>query len=191
VTSSNTVAAGACTGLGIAPNRLGAVIGIFKAYTTRVGGGPFPTELNDATGEAMRKVGNEFGSTTGRARRCGWIDLPAMRYACMINGVTQLIMMKADVLSQFDTIRVCTHYATAQGNTTDLPFDISPSLVQPVYEDLKGWGVDLTAMREELNLPTELTEYIAYLEEQLETPITVVSVGPDRKQTIERTRAIA
>jgi adenylosuccinate synthase len=191
VTSSNTVAAGACTGLGIAPNRIGEVIGIFKAYTTRVGGGPFPTELNDATGEAMRKVGNEFGSTTGRARRCGWIDLPAMRYACMINGVTQLIMMKADVLSQFDTIRVCTHYSTVQGDTIDLPFDISPSQVQPVYDDLKGWSVDLTSMREESSLPVELSEYIAYLETRLETPITVVSVGPDRKQTIERARAIA
>jgi adenylosuccinate synthase len=177
VTSSNTVAAGACTGLGIAPNR--------------VGGGPFPTELNDETGEAMRKVGNEYGSTTGRARRCGWVDLPAMRYACMINGVTQLIMMKADVLSQFDTIRVCTHYNTATGKTPDLPFDINPSLVKPVYEDLKGWGADLTAMREESSLPSELTDYIAYLEDQLETPITVVSVGPDRTQTIERKHAIA
>jgi adenylosuccinate synthase len=190
VTSSNTVAAGACTGLGIAPNRIGEVIGIFKAYTTRVGGGPFPTELNDATGEAMRKIGNEYGSTTGRARRCGWVDLPAMRYACMINGVTQLIMMKADVLSQFDTIQVCTHYKTANGNVTDLPFDITPSQVQPVYEDLKGWNVDLTAMRAESNLPMELTDYIAYLEEKLETPITVVSVGPDRTQTIERKAAI-
>jgi adenylosuccinate synthase len=166
------------------------VIGIFKAYTTRVGGGPFPTELNDETGEAMRKVGNEYGSTTGRARRCGWVDLPAMRYACMINGVTQLIMMKADVLSQFDTIRVCTHYKTAAGNTEDLPFDISPSLIEPVYEDLKGWGADLTAMREESSLPSELSDYITYLEEQLETPITVVSVGPDRTQTIERKPAI-
>ncbi len=191
VTSSNTVAAGACTGLGIAPNRIGEVIGIFKAYTTRVGGGPFPTELNDETGEAMRKVGNEYGSTTGRARRCGWVDLPAMRYACMINGVTQLIMMKADVLSQFDTIRVCTHYNTPQGSSEDLPFDISPSQVQPVYEDLKGWGVDLTGMREEASLPSELSHYIAYLENHLETPITVVSVGPDRKQTIERKLAFA
>ena len=191
VTSSNTVAAGACTGLGIAPNRIGEVIGVFKAYTTRVGGGPFPTELNDETGEAMRKVGNEYGSTTGRARRCGWVDLPAMRYACMINGVTQLIMMKADVLSQFDTIRVCTHYNTPQGSSEDLPFDISPAQVQPVYEDLKGWGVDLTGMREEASLPSELSHYIAYLENHLETPITVVSVGPDRKQTIERKPAFA
>lgn len=190
VTSSNTVAAGACTGLGIAPNRIGEVIGIFKAYTTRVGSGPFPTELNDATGEAMRKVGNEFGSTTGRARRCGWVDIPAMRYACMINGVTQLIMMKADVLSQFDTIRVCTHYKTPQGIATDLPFDISPARVEPVYEDVKGWNVDLTSMREESDLPVELNTYIAYLETKLETPITVVSVGPDRTQTIERKAAI-
>ncbi len=191
VTSSNTVAAGACTGLGIAPNRIGEVIGIFKAYTTRVGSGPFPTELNDATGEAMRKVGNEFGSTTGRARRCGWIDLPAMRYACMINGVTQLIMMKADVLSQFDTIRVCTHYESPQGLISHLPFDISPATVSPVYADLPGWEIDLTALRDEAGLPHQLNTYISYLEEQLQTPITVVSVGPDRTQTIERVRAIA
>jgi adenylosuccinate synthase len=189
VTSSNTVAAGACTGLGIAPNCIGEVIGIFKAYTTRVGGGPFPTELNDETGEAMRKVGNEYGSTTGRARRCGWVDLPAMRYACMINGVTQLIMMKADVLSQFDTIRVCTHYKTGLGSTEDLPFDISPALVEPLYEDLKGWGVDLTGMRNEADLPSPLRDYIHYLEQKLETPITVVSVGPDRVQTIQRTHS--
>ena len=191
VTSSNTVAAGACTGLGIAPNRVGEVIGIFKAYTTRVGSGPFPTELNDAIGENMRKVGNEFGSTTGRARRCGWIDLPAMRYACMINGVTQLIMMKADVLSQFDTIEVCTHYKTTDGETSDLPFDIQASKVQPVYESLKGWEVDLTAMRQPEDLPAELTAYVHYLEAALEVPITVVSVGPDRTQTIIREKAIA
>ena len=191
VTSSNTVAAGACTGLGIAPNSIGEVIGIFKAYTTRVGSGPFPTELIDETGEAMRKVGNEFGSTTGRARRCGWVDLPAMRYACMINGVTQLIMMKADVLSQFDSISVCTEYNTPQGSTVDLPFDITPSQVQPIYEELKGWGVDLTELRDEEHLPAELSFYISYLEERLEVPITVVSVGPDRKQTIVRKRALA
>jgi adenylosuccinate synthase len=191
VTSSNTVAAGACTGLGIAPNKVGEVIGIFKAYTTRVGGGPFPTELNDVTGENMRKVGNEFGSTTGRARRCGWIDLPAMRYSCMINGVTQLIMMKADVLSQFDTIEVCTHYKTAEGITADLPFDIHESKVQPVYESLRGWRVDLTGMRQPTDLPEPLSAYIHYLEAALEIPITVVSVGPDRTQTIIREKAIA
>lgn len=186
VTSSNTVAAGACTGLGIAPNKVGEVIGIFKAYTTRVGGGPFPTELNDEIGENMRKVGNEYGSTTGRARRCGWIDLPAMRYACMINGVTQLIMMKADVLSQFDSIQVCTHYRTNQGVTADLPFDIDPSKVAPVYESLPGWSVDLTGMRQAHDLPASLNDYIIYLEKALEIPITVVSVGPDRSQTILR-----
>jgi adenylosuccinate synthase len=186
VTSSNTVAAGACTGLGIAPNKVGEVIGIFKAYTTRVGGGPFPTELNDEVGENMRKVGNEYGSTTGRARRCGWIDLPAMRYACMINGVTQLIMMKADVLSQFDTIQVCTHYRTNQGVMADLPFDIDPSKVAPVYEALTGWKVDLTGMRHPNDLPESLNDYIVYLERALEIPITVVSVGPDRSQTILR-----
>jgi adenylosuccinate synthase len=186
VTSSNTVAAGACTGLGIAPNKVGEVIGIFKAYTTRVGGGPFPTELNDEVGENMRKVGNEYGSTTGRARRCGWIDLPAMRYACMINGVTQLIMMKADVLSQFDTIHVCTHYRTADGLTADLPFDIDAQKVAPVYEALPGWSVDLTGMRQANDLPASLNDYITYLENALEIPITVVSVGPDRSQTILR-----
>jgi adenylosuccinate synthase len=188
VTSSNTVAAGACTGLGIAPNKVGEVIGIFKAYTTRVGSGPFPTELSDEVGENMRKVGNEFGSTTGRARRCGWIDMPAMRYACMINGVTQLIMMKADVLSQFDTIEVCTHYRTGDGMVEDLPFDIDAEKVSPVYESLPGWNVDLTGMRKSQDLPAALNDYIVYLEKALEIPITVVSVGPDRSQTILRSK---
>ena len=188
VTSSNTVAAGACTGLGIAPNKVGEVIGIFKAYTTRVGSGPFPTELSDEVGENMRKVGNEFGSTTGRARRCGWIDMPAMRYACMINGVTQLIMMKADVLSQFDTIQVCTHYRTGEGMVEDLPFDIDAEKVSPVYESLPGWNVDLTGMRKSQDLPAALNDYIVYLENALEIPITVVSVGPDRSQTILRSK---
>lgn len=191
VTSSNTVAAGACTGIGIAPARIGEVIGIFKAYCTRVGGGPFPTELTDETGEHMRKVGNEFGSTTGRARRCGWLDLPQMKYACMINGVTQLIMMKADVLSDFDTIRVCTHYQTAEGLIDYLPYDIDPSKVQPVYTDLPGWKMDLTGMRHDHELPDALTGYIAYIEEKLGVPITVVSVGPDRTQTIVREKALA
>lgn len=191
VTSSNTVAAGACTGIGIAPSRIGEVIGIFKAYCTRVGSGPFPTELLDETGEHMRKVGNEFGSTTGRARRCGWLDLPQMKYACMINGVTQLIMMKADVLSDFDTIRVCTHYRTAEGLIDYLPYDIDPSKVEPVYTDLPGWKTDLTGMRQDHEMPEALSGYIQFIEENLGVPITVVSVGPDRTQTILREKALA
>ena len=191
VTSSNTVAAGACTGLGIAPIKIGEVIGIFKAYCTRVGGGPFPTELKDETGESMRRVGNEYGSTTGRARRCGWVDLPQMKYACMINGVTQLIMMKADVLSQFQEIQVCTGYKTKEGVIDYLPYDISPEYVTPVYEQLRGWNVDLTGMRIQSELPAALLDYIEYLESNLQTPITVVSVGPDRSQTILREKALA
>lgn len=191
VTSSNTVAAGACTGLGIAPSKVGEVIGIFKAYCTRVGSGPFPTELNDATGELMRKVGNEFGATTGRPRRCGWIDLPALRYTSMINGVTQLIMMKADILSEFDTIKVCTEYKTAQGNIEFLPYDIEPDKVQPHYEEVPGWRKDLTQMRDNSQVPQELTGYIEYLEEKMEIPITIVSVGPDRSQTIVREKSLA
>ncbi|MFN0032622.1 MAG: adenylosuccinate synthase [Flavobacteriales bacterium] len=191
VTSSNTVAAGACTGLGVAPNRVGEVIGIFKAYCTRVGSGPFPTELNDATGESMRQIGNEFGSTTGRARRCGWLDIPALRYACMINGVTQLIMMKADVLSEFDTLKVCTHYMHAGEKIDYLPYDIEPAKVQPVYEILQGWKSDLTAMRELAQLPKALMDYIEFIEKQLEIPITIVSVGPDRTQTIVKEGALA
>jgi len=187
VTSSNTIAAGACTGLGIAPNRIGRVFGIFKAYCTRVGSGPFPTELHDTTGEEMRRVGNEFGSTTGRARRCGWIDLPALRYACMINGVTELFMMKADVLSIFRTIRACTHYDTTEGRMDYLPYDLEALDVQPVYADLEGWNRDLTAMREDQDIPRALMDYITFLEDQLDLPIRYVSVGPDRTQTIERT----
>ncbi len=191
VTSSNTVAAGACTGLGIAPNKIGEVIGIFKAYCTRVGGGPFPTELLDQTGEDMRRIGNEFGSTTGRARRCGWVDLPQMKYTCMINGVTQLIMMKADVLSQFSEIKVCTGYSTKSGDIDYLPYDISPDNVSPIYQSLDGWKADLTGMRSEGELPSQLCDYIEYLEQNLLTPITVVSVGPDRSQTIVREKALA
>ncbi len=191
VTSSNTVSAGACTGLGIAPGKVGDVIGIFKAYCTRVGSGPFPTELLDADGEKMRKIGNEFGSTTGRPRRCGWVDLPAMKYACMINGVTQLIMMKADVLSDFDVINVCTHYKTPDGIIDYLPFDIDPSKVQPIYEELEGWKVDLTQLKKLGEIPSQLNRYIEYLEAKLEVPITIVSVGPDRTQTIVREKLMA
>jgi len=191
VTSSNTISAGACTGLGIAPNRMGEVIGIFKAYCTRVGSGPFPTELHDEVGEEMRKEGNEFGATTGRPRRCGWIDLPALKYTIMINGVTQLNMTKADVLSIFDEIMVCTHYEV-NGEIIDyLPFDISDGKLKPIYKALPGWKTDLTQLKDEEDFPSELSNYIAYLEAELETPITIVSVGPDRAQTILRKQVVA
>jgi adenylosuccinate synthase len=186
VTSSNTVAAGACTGLGVAPNRIGEVIGIFKAYCTRVGSGPFPTELLDETGEKLRAEGHEFGATTGRPRRCGWLDLPALKYAIMINGVTELNMTKADVLSVFDEIKVCTGYRY-KGEVIDFfPYDIQTDELTPVYDTLPGWRKDLTRLSGEDDFPPELSAYIHYLEEALRTPITVVSVGPDRKQTIIR-----
>jgi adenylosuccinate synthase len=186
VTSSNTIAAGACTGLGIAPSRIGEVIGIFKAYCTRVGSGPFPTELDNEIGEQMRQTGREFGSTTGRARRCGWLDLPALRYACMINGVTQLIMMKADVLSDFEELAICTHYMFEGEKIDYLPYDIAPDKVQPVYQKVTGWHCDLTQLSSETQFPQALSDYILFIEQALEIPITVVSVGPDRKQTIVR-----
>ena len=185
VTSSNTVTAGACTGLGIAPRHIGEVYGIFKAYSTRVGGGPFPTELVDVDGETMRREGNEFGSTTGRARRCGWIDLPALKYSIMINGVTQLLMIKADVLSIFPTIKVCTHYELKDGSVTDMiPYEIVHEKISPVYTEMKGWSTDLRQSKE--SLPSELNDYIKFLETELNVPITLVSTGPDRTQTIHR-----
>lgn len=184
VTSSNTVTAGACTGLGIAPSRIGEVFGIFKAYSTRVGSGPFPTELLDEEGEKMRKQGNEFGSTTGRPRRCGWIDLPSLKYSIMINGVTQLLMMKADVLDAFPTIKVCTHYMLGDGTITEtLPYEYITQKISPVYIELKGWNTSLEGVTNE-SMPNELKDYILYLEKALEVPITVVSIGPDRSQTI-------
>jgi adenylosuccinate synthase len=186
VTSSNTTAAGACTGLGIAPNKIGDVFGIFKAYTTRVGSGPFPTELFDKNGEDMARIGNEFGATTGRARRCGWLDLVALRYACQVNGVTQLMMMKADVLSGFETLKVCTSYKYKGQEISHLPYNIEPENVEPIYSDFKGWSQDLTEMSDDSTLPKELNDYIDFLEKELEIPITIVSVGPDRKQTIFR-----
>ena len=186
VTSSNTTAAGACTGLGVAPNKIGDVLGIFKAYTTRVGSGPFPTELFDENGATMSRVGNEFGATTGRARRCGWLDLVALKYACQINGVTKLMMMKADVLSGFKTLKVCTAY-NYKGQTIDhLPFNIEPENVSPIYTEMKGWNEDLTGMNSSSQLPKALNDYIDFLEKELELPITIVSVGPDREQTIFR-----
>jgi adenylosuccinate synthase len=186
VTSSNTIAAGACTGLGIAPSQIGEVYGIFKAYCTRVGSGPFPTELDNETGEKIRQIGREFGATTGRPRRCGWIDLPALRYSIMLNGVTKLIMTKADVLSGFDILYACTAYKTAEGNTRDLPFDIHPEFVQPVYTEITGWSEDLTGINSYEKLPQSLKRYIEFLERELEVPVAIVSVGPDRSQTIRR-----
>ena len=187
VTSSNTMTAGACTGLGVAPSRIGRVFGIFKAYCTRVGSGPFPTELFDATGEAMRKEGNEFGSTTGRPRRCGWLDLPALKYSIMINGVTELFMMKADVLNIFEEISICTHYELSTGEKVEkLMFEITDMEVKPVYKKMKGWHCSLAEVRSYEDFPVELRDYVSYLEEELKVPIKLVSVGPDRVQTIMR-----
>ena len=191
VTSSNTTTAGTCTGLGVAPNKIGDVFGIFKAYCTRVGSGPFPTELDDETGELLRKVGHEFGATTGRPRRCGWIDLPALKYAIMINGVTKLIMMKADVLDAFDTIKICTHYKI-DGEVIDyMPYDIVSKKVEPIYVEMKGWNTDLTKLASINQLPIELNQYIEYLEQELNVPISMVSVGPDRTQTLMRDKVFA
>ena len=186
VTSSNTIAAGACNGLGVGPGRIGEVIGIFKAYCTRVGSGPFPTELLDATGEALRQAGGEFGATTGRPRRCGWLDLVQLRYACRVNGVTQLAMMKADVLSGFDEIPVCHSYQYEGATTHNLPYGIEPDEVTPNYKNHGGWQEDLTGASTEAALPESLTNYIAMVEKEMATPISIVSVGPDRAQTIER-----
>jgi len=186
VTSSNTTAAGACTGLGIAPTKIGRVLGIFKAYTTRVGSGPFPTELFDIDGETMGRVGNEFGATTGRPRRCGWLDLVALKYAVKINGVTELMMMKADVLSGFERIKVCTSYHYKGTIVSHLPYNIEEENVAPIYTELPGWKKDLTGLTKESDLPENLMSYIEYLEKELEVPIKIVSVGPDRKQTIFR-----
>ncbi|HAO13991.1 MAG TPA: adenylosuccinate synthase [Tenacibaculum sp.] len=186
VTSSNTTAAGACTGLGIAPNKIGDVFGIFKAYTTRVGSGPFPTELFDNDGKNMAKVGNEFGATTGRPRRCGWLDLVALKYAVQINGVTQLMMMKGDVLSGFETLKICTAYKHKGQIIKHLPYNIDPENVTPIFTEFKGWESDLTKMSNCDELPQNLLEYIQFIEKETEVPIKIVSVGPDRKQTIIR-----
>lgn len=192
VTSSNTMAAGACTGLGIAPRHIGKVFGIFKAYCTRVGGGPFPTELKNEEGEILRKKGNEFGSTTGRPRRCGWIDLPALKYAIMLNGVTHLLMMKADVLNSFKEIKACTHYKLKNGDKIDvLTYDVMEDGIEPVYDTLKGWNRSLEGITDFEDLPVELTDYIKYLEVKLAVPVSVVSVGPDRKQTIMKNKVLA
>ena len=184
VSSSSTVCGGVCPGLGVAPNRIGEVFGIFKAYSTRVGAGPFPVELFDETGDLIREVGHEYGAVTGRNRRCGWLDLVALKYAIMINGVTQLIMMKSDVLDGFDTIRVCTAYEKDGVQTTDMPYDTEGW--KAVYEDLPGWKTDLTQMTSVEQFPQQLRDYISYIEKETATPITIVSVGPDRAQTIMR-----
>jgi len=185
VTSSNTICAGACTGLGVAPRNIGEVYGIFKAYCTRVGSGPFPTELFCETGDKMRQIGSEFGSVTGRPRRCGWIDLVALKYAVMINGVSQLIMMKSDVMDQFDTIKACVAYKVDGQEFEQFPYDINDG-VEPVYVELPGWKTNMTHMQSEDEFPEEFNAYVSYLEEELEVPIKIVSVGPDRDQTIIR-----
>ena len=184
VTSSNTICAGVCTGLGAPPSSIGEVMGVFKAYCTRVGSGPFPTELFDETGESLRNIGHEFGSTTGRPRRCGWIDLVALKYSIMLNGVTQLIMTKADVLDTFDTIRVATAYKSGDSTYSDFPYEIDDS-TEPIYSDLPGWKTDLTGIRNQNEFPDALKKYIIFLEKELGVPVTYVSVGPDREQIIK------
>ena len=186
VTSSTTTAAGACTGLGIAPNKIKDVFGIFKAYTTRVGSGPFPTELHDNIGSTMANVGNEFGSTTGRARRCGWLDLVALKYSIQINGVTQLMMMKSDVLSGFDKVKICTAYQIDNREINYFPYKIDSGQIKAIYKEFPGWEEDLSSMTNASDFPKNFNNYINYLEKELETPIKIVSVGPNRKQTIFR-----
>ena len=184
VTSSNTTAAGACTGLGVSPNSIKEVFGIFKAYTTRVGSGPFPTELFDSNGKRMGKVGNEFGATTGRPRRCGWLDLVALRYSCQINGVTKLMMMKSDVLSGFKSIKVCTSYEYKGEKIRYMPYNINDNSLKPIYDEFEGWENDITKINDFDKLPINLKKYVSYLEKELNIPITIISVGPDRLQTI-------
>jgi len=185
VTSSNTICAGACTGLGLGPNKIGEVYGIMKAYCTRVGSGPFPTELFDETGSLIRQIGHEYGAVTGRDRRCGWIDLVALRYSIMINGVTQLIMMKSDVLDTFKVIKACVAYRINGVETKDFPYDIQKG-IEPVYKEIRGWQTDMTKLTSEEEFPEAFNEYIKFLENELETPIKIISIGPDRAQTIVR-----
>lgn len=183
VTSSNTIAAGCCTGLGVAPRSIGEVYGIFKAYCTRVGSGPFPTELEDETGEQLCTLGHEFGSVTGRRRRCGWLDLVALRYTIMLSGVTRLIMMKSDVLDTFDTIRVCTRYRIGDVETEEMPYELTGD-IEPLYEELPGWRCDTSRLRSVVEFPQELRDYIDFIERSVGVPIAIASVGPDREQTI-------
>lgn len=187
VTSSNTICAGACSGLGVAPNKIGEVFGIFKAYCTRVGSGPFPTELFDETGKKIRDIGHEYGAVTGRERRCGWIDLVALRYAIMLNGVTQLIMMKSDVLDSFATVKACVAYKVDGKLTRDFPYSIDEG-VEPVYEELPGWNVDMASIKSEEEFPQAFNDYIKFIEKELGVPVTILSVGPDREQTIVRNK---
>lgn len=184
VSSSSTTAGGVCTGLGMAPNRIGRIFGIFKAYSTRVGGGPFVVELIDETGDTIRHIGNEYGAVTGRNRRCGWLDLVALKYAIMINGVTDLVMMKSDVLDDFETIKVCTAYTKDGVTVTDMPYDTEGW--QPVWEDVPGWHTPLSELRNEKDFPKKFADYIAYIERATGTPISIVSVSPDREATIIR-----
>jgi adenylosuccinate synthase len=186
VTSSNTISAGACIGLGVSPKSIGEIFGIFKAYCTRVGCGPFPTELHDETGANLRKLGHEFGATTGRPRRCGWLDLPAMKYSIMINGITQLFMTKADVMSGFKTVKICTSYKIDGKESFELPFGTESS-IEPVYTELEGWSDDIMGNRDYNDLPAALKKYIEFIEKETGVPVTMVSVGPDREETIFRT----
>lgn len=186
VTSSNTISAGVCAGLGISPHRIGKIFGIFKSYCTRVGAGPFPTELCDETGETLRNIGREFGSTTGRPRRCGWLDLPALKYSIMLNGVDSLIMMKADVLSSFEKIKICTHYKEKNKITESFPFDLSSETLEPVYDKLDGWQKPLRDIDSFTEIPQELTTYLNYIEDALGLPIEIVSIGPDRTHTLKK-----
>jgi len=185
VTSSNTICAGACTGLGIAPNKIGKVIGIFKAYCTRVGSGPFPTELENNEGEKLREQGHEFGATTGRPRRCGWLDLPALKFAIMLNGVTELVVTKADVLSGFDTLKVCTHYKLKGKKIEYLPYEINEP-IEPVYKEFKGWKEDISNIKSFAELPETFKSYMQYIEDEIKVPIKIISVGPNRKETIQK-----
>lgn len=186
VTSSNTICAGACTGLGIGPGKIGDVFGIMKAYCTRVGAGPFPTELFDDTGKTLRDLGHEYGAVTGRERRCGWIDLVALKYSVMVNGVTKLIMMKSDVLDAFDTVKACVAYRMPDGTVTDrFPYSIDGN-IEPIYEELPGWKTDMTKMTDESQFPRQFRDYVAFIERQLDTPVYIISIGPDRRQTIIR-----
>lgn len=184
VTSSNTISAGVCTGLGVAPQKIKQVLGVTKAYCTRVGSGPFPTELHDATGENLRKLGNEFGATTGRPRRCGWIDLVALKYTCMINGVTQVVMTKADVLDSFESLQVCTAYKVDNEKVEEVPFQMERLSLEPVYKDFKGWNTDTTKIKDAANLPASMNEYIHFINEYIGAPVKYVSNGPDREQIV-------
>jgi adenylosuccinate synthase len=185
VTSSNTISAGVCNGLGVAPQKIRQVIGVSKAYCTRVGGGPFPTELHDETGERLRKIGNEFGATTGRPRRCGWMDLVALKYACIINGVTSIVMTKADVLDAFDELELCTSYSINGKETSQVPFDMVGKQIEPAYKKFKGWKRDTTAMKDAAQLPEEMQEYIRFMTDYLKTPVSFISNGPGREQIIQ------